>query len=133
MFGDVVVGVDAHLFENALQRLKLASGVGADVELDADDLRELVGEFRDDLRGARPGEEFPQDPQEQLARVDRGRVQVVEHAARPHLPREYHIADDLGTAVNVADGVRQHGRRLGTGVAFTRNPRPASTSCTASS
>ena len=47
----------------------------------------------------------------------------MEHAARPHYRREYHIADDLGTAVNVVhDGVRQHGRRLGTGVAFTRNP-----------
>ena len=53
MFGDVVAGVDGHLFEDALARRKLSRGVDADVGLDADDLRALVAEFRDST-SARP-------------------------------------------------------------------------------
>src|SRR5438552_2121033 len=68
MFGDVVSGVDGHLFEDALSRLKLARKVRDDVELDAGDLRDLVEQFRQIYR-RETGEAFPQDPGEQLARA----------------------------------------------------------------
>ena len=86
MFGDVVAGVDAHLFENALQRLKLAQRRGGRRRSRRRaNCEQLVGEFRA-IYEAETGEPFPQDPQVQLCAVDRGRLPVVEHAARPHLP-----------------------------------------------
>jgi pyruvate, orthophosphate dikinase len=122
MFGDVVADVDGQLFEDALARKKLARGVAADVDLSADDLKELVEEFRSIYR-SETGEDFPQDPRVQL---DRAIDAVFESWNTPRARtyrREYHIADDLGTAVNVVQMVFGNmGDDSATGVCFTRSP-----------
>ncbi|MDX6553313.1 MAG: pyruvate, orthophosphate dikinase, partial [Gaiellales bacterium] len=122
MFGDVVAGVDGHLFEDALAKMKLARGASADVDLTADDLKRLVEDFRRIYR-EEAGEDFPQDPAVQLDRaVDAVFASWNTPRARTYR-REYHIADDLGTAVNVVQMVfGNKGERSGTGVAFTRDP-----------
>jgi pyruvate, orthophosphate dikinase len=122
MFGDVVAGVEGHLFENALGRMKMARGADADVDLSADDLRELVGEFLEIYR-QEAGEGFPQDPAVQLQRsIDAVFASWNTPRARTYR-REYHIADDLGTAVNVVQMVFGNmGDDSATGVCFTRNP-----------
>ena len=66
MFGRIVMGVPAERFEHALEAQKRRRGAAQDVELDADALRELIGEFRAIVR-ATTGREFPDDPHEQLA------------------------------------------------------------------
>jgi pyruvate,orthophosphate dikinase len=122
MFGDVVAGVDGHLFEDALAKMKLARGASADVDLTADDLKQLVEEFRRIYR-EEAGEDFPQDPAVQLDRaVDAVFASWNTPRARTYR-REYHIADDLGTAVNVVQMVFGNmGEDSATGVCFTRSP-----------
>jgi pyruvate,orthophosphate dikinase len=122
MYGDVVAGVDGHLFENALGHMKMARGAAADVDLSADDLRALVAEFLDIYRH-QTGEQFPQDPRAQLQRsIDAVFASWNTPRARTYR-REYHIADDLGTAVNVVQMVFGNmGDDSATGVCFTRNP-----------
>jgi pyruvate, orthophosphate dikinase len=122
MFGDVVMGVDGHLFEDALDRAKRERGVRADVDLDADDLRRLVERFKEIYRSG-TGEDFPQDPSEQL---DRSVSAVFRSWNTPRAityRRHDNIPDDLGTAVNVGQMVFGNmGPTSATGVAFTRNP-----------
>jgi len=122
MFGDVVMGVDGHLFEEALDRAKVERGVRSDVDLDAADLRRLLERFRGIYRGG-TGEDFPQDPADQL---DRAVAAVFGSWNTPRAAvyrRHEGIADDLGTAVNVVQMVFGNlGPTSGTGVAFTRNP-----------
>jgi pyruvate, orthophosphate dikinase len=122
MFGDVVAGVDANLFENALGRLKMARGAAADVDLSAQDLRDLVAQYLEIYRHE-TGEDFPQDPAVQL---DRAIDAVFASWNTPRAityRREYHIPDDLGTAVNVVQMVFGNmGEDSATGVCFTRNP-----------
>jgi pyruvate, orthophosphate dikinase len=122
MFGEVVDGVDAHRFEDALTELKRTRGVADDVELDADDLQGLIEEFTG-IYEDETGAGFPQDAREQLRRAvgavfdswDSPRAQVYRHT--------YEIPDDLGTAVNVVQMVfGNKGARSGTGVCFTRDP-----------
>ncbi len=117
MFGEVVGGVDGQLFEQELAALKAERGVSQDIELDAGDLRELLGRFK------KLYSEFPQDARDQLERAIRAvfdswetpRAQVYRHANG--------IPDDLGTAVNVVQMVfGNKGEGSGTGVAFTRDP-----------
>ena len=113
MFGDVVAGVDGHLFENALGRMKMARGADADVDLSADDLRALVGEFLEIYR-QRDRRAVPAGSRSAAAAVDRRGVRLVEHAAGPHLPpRVPHRRRPGHRRERRADGVRQHGRRLG--------------------
>jgi pyruvate, orthophosphate dikinase len=122
MFGNVVSGVDGHLFENALGRIKMARRAAADVDLTGDDLKQVVAEYREIYRHE-TGEEFPQDP---VAQLDRAVDAVFESWNTPRARtyrREYHIADDLGTAVNVVQMVFGNmGDDSATGVCFTRNP-----------
>jgi pyruvate, orthophosphate dikinase len=122
MFGNVVAGVEGNLFENALGRIKMARGASADVDLTARDLEQVVEEYREIYR-RETGEEFPQDPTEQLDRaVDAVFSSWNTPRARTYR-REYHIADDLGTAVNVVQMVFGNmGDDSATGVCFTRNP-----------
>jgi pyruvate,orthophosphate dikinase len=122
MFGNVVAGVDGHLFEDALSRMKLSRGAEQDVDLSADDLRSLVERFREIYR-EETGEEFPQDPGEQLSRsIDAVFESWNTNRARTYR-REYGIPDELGTAVNVVQMVFGNmGDDCATGVAFTRNP-----------
>ncbi|MFE7761093.1 pyruvate, phosphate dikinase [Streptomyces sp. NPDC057438] len=122
MFGTTVMGVDGSLFENALADLKRARGAANDLGLDAADLAGLVGTYRTLIR-RETGEDFPQSPDEQLRRAV---LAVFEswngERARLYRRRE-HIADDLGTAVNVQTMVFGNlGSGSGSGVAFTRDP-----------
>ena len=122
MYGNVVDGIDANAFEEALTALKEERGVREDVDLSAEDLRELVERFKGVYR-EHAGSGFAQDPRVQLERAvsavfdswDTPRAQVYRRANG--------IPDDLGTAVNVVQMVFGNtGSESGTGVAFTRNP-----------
>ncbi|MFI2031247.1 pyruvate, phosphate dikinase [Streptomyces buecherae] len=129
MFGSTVMGVDSALFEKVLATIKRQHEVADDTGLDVCDLIRLVESFKDLVR-EQTGEEFPQDPAEQLRRA----VLAVFDSwngerARIYRRRE-HIADDLGTAVNIQTMVFGNcGPDSGSGVAFTRDPasgRPGS-------
>ncbi|HJR94465.1 MAG TPA: pyruvate, phosphate dikinase [Gaiellaceae bacterium] len=122
MYGEVVDGVDGHRFEQALTDLKAARGVSQDVELTADDLRELVETFAS-IYEEETGRTFPQDPRDQLRRAYRA-VFDSWNAPRAQVYRRANdIPDDLGTAVNVVQMVfGNRGETSGTGVCFTRDP-----------
>ena len=122
MYGDVVLGVDFAEFESRLENLKARRGVQLDTELEADDWKELVGEFKA-LVEEKTGKPFPDDPWEQLV----GAINAVFnswHNPRAIRYRQIHdIPHDWGTAVNVQAMVFGNlGETSGTGVAFTRNP-----------
>ena len=122
MYGNVVDGADAHAFEEALAELKRKRRVNDDVELGADDLRELVQSFRRIYR-ERAGSDFPQDPREQLQRAVRAVFDSWDTPRAQVYRRANGIPDDLGTAVNVVQMVfGNNGEESGTGVAFTRDP-----------
>jgi pyruvate,orthophosphate dikinase len=122
MYGEVVEGVDAHRFEQALSDLKVERGVQQDVELDASDLRELVGTFKQ-LYEEDTGSPFPQEARDQLARAVRAVFDSWDTPRAQVYRRAHRIADDLGTAVNVVEMVfGNRGEGSGTGVAFTRDP-----------
>ena len=133
MYGEVVDGIDAHLFEEELQYLKERRGVQLDVELDADDLRALIGTFQG-IYEREVRTPFPADASEQLRRAVRAVFDSWESPRAKVYRRTYDIPDDLGTAVNVVQMVfGNKGDSSGTGVCFTRDPRPASGDCSASS
>ena len=122
MYGEVVDGIDGHLFEDALAKLKASRGAAQDVDLSAEDLasssRRSRGSTRSETGGA-----FPQDAREQLLRAVRAVFESWENPRAQVYRRAHHIADDLGTAVNVVQMVfGNKGARSGTGVAFTRDP-----------
>ena len=122
MYGEVVEGVDAHRFEQGLADLKQQRRAQQDVELDAGDLRELVGTFKG-IYEEDTGSPFPQDAREQLTRSVRAVFDSWDTPRAQVYRRAHRIADDLGTAVNVVQmvfGNKGHGS--GTGVAFTRDP-----------
>ncbi|AZQ40903.1 pyruvate, phosphate dikinase [Streptomyces cyaneochromogenes] len=122
MFGRTVMGVDGDLFEQAISAHKARRAVATDHELDTGELVELTDEFKDIVR-KETGEDFPQDPAEQLARAIRAVFDSWNgERARVYRLRE-HIPEDLGTAVNVQAMVFGNlGPDSGTGVAFTRDP-----------
>ena len=127
MFGRTVLDIDGEKFSEALDKAKATRGVTNDVDLDADDLRELVGTFKQIVLDE-TGREFPQHPREQL---DLAIVAVFgswgTERARLYRRKE-RISDDLGTAVNVVAMVFGNlGPDSGTGVAFTRNPSTGET------
>ena len=122
MYGDVVDGVDASRFEDELGALKGRRGVSDDVELGADDLKELVGRFREIYRDA-TGRDFPADAREQLERAVKAVFESWNTQRAQVYRRANGIPDDLGTAVNVVQMVfGNKGDDSGTGVAFTRDP-----------
>ncbi|MGH3023000.1 MAG: pyruvate, phosphate dikinase [Gaiellaceae bacterium] len=122
MYGEVVEGVEAERFESELSALKARRGVSQDVELEAGDLRELAGRFREVYReGAE--REFPQDAGDQLERAVRAVFDSWNTPRAQVYRRANAIPDDLGTAVNVVQMVFGNtGESSGTGVAFTRDP-----------
>jgi len=123
MFGKIVMGIPGDEFEHKLDEYKEKKGEGAqDTDLDADDLKALLADFRDIYR-EHTGDEFPQQPRVQLKLA----VEAVFKSWNGRRARDYRrqnkIADDLGTAVNVVAMVfGNRGMDSGTGVAFTRNP-----------
>jgi pyruvate, orthophosphate dikinase len=122
MYGDVVDGIDAHRFEDALDALKKDRGAQQDVELTAEDLKELVETFKR-IYEREVGSAFPEDAREQLHRAVRAVFDSWDTPRAQVYRRAHHIPDDLGTAVNVVEMVfGNKGEGSGTGVAFTRDP-----------
>ncbi len=122
MYGEVVDGIDAHAFEGELQALKERRGVEQDVDLTADDLRELIATYQGQY-DREVGAPFPQDAREQLHRATRAVFASWESPRAKVYRRTYDIPDDLGTAVNVVQMVfGNKGDTSGTGVCFTRDP-----------
>jgi len=122
MYGQVVLGVDHHHFEDLLENTKLDLGITLDTELTAEQWEEVVAGFKDVVR-RELGKPFPQDPQEQLW----GAIGAVFGSwmnQRAITYRRLHdIPADWGTAVNVQAMVFGNmGDDCATGVAFTRNP-----------
>ncbi|HET9012647.1 MAG TPA: pyruvate, phosphate dikinase, partial [Gemmatimonadaceae bacterium] len=122
MYGDVVLGVPHHTFEQLLSTKRLTAGVESDSELREDQLRNLVEEYKALVR-ATTGREFPMDPVEQLW----GAIEAVWKSWTLKKAQDYRrhagIPDTLGTGVNVVSMVFGNlGDDSGTGVAFTRNP-----------
>ena len=122
MYSDVVLGVLHPEFEKLLEARKTQRGVEADTELDAEDLKILVGQYKQ-LILKKTGKPFPEDPEEQLW----GAIAAVFHSwniERAVAYRKMHgIPDSAGTAVSVVAMVYGNmGDDSGTGVVFTRNP-----------
>ncbi|MEE1749566.1 MULTISPECIES: pyruvate, phosphate dikinase [unclassified Streptomyces] len=122
MFGKTVLGVDGDLFEEALEAAKEAKGVTVDVDLDAADLKKLVGRFKK-IVARDAGREFPQDPREQMDLAIKAVFDSWNTDRAKLYRRQERIPGDLGTAVNVCSMVFGNlGPDSGTGVAFTRDP-----------
>jgi len=122
MFGRTVLGVQGHVFEDALAAAKAASGAQTDLELDAGDLRALAGVF-EQVVVSHTGREFPADPREQVALATRAVFESWNTERAALYRRQERIPSDLGTAVNVCSMVFGNlGMDSGTGVAFTRDP-----------
>ena len=122
MFGRIVMEVKPERFDEALEAKKHARGVEQDTELTADDLRELVDEFKAIVR-ADTGRDFPSDPYEQLDLAIKAVFASWFGKRAMDYRNNQHIAHDLGTAVNVVTMVFGNmGDDSGTGVAFTRDP-----------
>ncbi len=122
MYGNVVLGVESRLFEEALEEAKAAKGVKLDTDLDASDMERLVPRFKAIVR-EQTGEPFPEDPKEQLW----GGIAAVFRSWDTPRAVKYRqlndIPDDWGTAVNVQTMVFGNmGEDSATGVAFTRDP-----------
>jgi pyruvate, orthophosphate dikinase len=122
MYGNVVDGIDADAFEEALTVLKEERGAREDVDLSAEDLRAVVERFKVVYRES-TGSDFPQDPRVQLERAVRAVFDSWDTPRAQVYRRANGIPDDLGTAVNVVQMVFGNtGSESGTGVAFTRDP-----------
>jgi pyruvate,orthophosphate dikinase len=121
MFGNVVRGVPGDELEQEIKAVKTARGVKLDTELDVEALRELTDGFKARFR-ARTGEDFPQDPQEQLRQSIRAVFDSWMGERAIHYRRINRIPDDWGTAVNVQQMVfGNKGETSGSGVAFSRD------------
>ena len=122
MYSDVVMEVGKKYFEVLIDQMKERKGVTQDVELTAEDLKELAGQFKAEYK-AKLGVDFPTDPKEQLM----GAIQAVfrswDNPRANVYRRENDIPYSWGTAVNVQSmAFGNMGDDCGTGVAFTRNP-----------
>ncbi|GAA3086482.1 pyruvate,orthophosphate dikinase [Kribbella aluminosa] len=122
MFGKTVLGMDGDVFEDAIEALKRAKGTHDDLDLDADDLRTLVGTFKQAVL-EHTGREFPQDPRTQMDLAIEAVFGSWNSDRAILYRRQERIAADLGTAVNICSMVFGNlGMDSGTGVAFTRDP-----------
>ena len=123
MYSDVVMEVPKSYFEKIIDEMKEAKGVHYDTELDANDLKELAEKFKAVYKEAMKGEEFPQDPKEQLMGAVKAVFRSWDNPRAIVYRRMNDIPGDWGTAVNVQTMVfGNKGETSGTGVAFTRNP-----------
>lgn len=122
MFGQTVLGLGAHDFEDEIDRLKRDRGASTDLDLSADDLHGLAKTYEGLIR-AHSGRDFPQDPREQLALAVRAVFDSWNTERATIYRRRERIPSDLGTAVNIGAMVFGNvGMDSGTGVAFTRDP-----------
>ncbi len=122
MFADVVMDVEKRLFENLMDKMKEEKGVHLDTDLDADDLKKLVGQFKVLYKNEK-GEEFPSDPKTQLIEAVTAVFRSWDNPRANVYRRLNDIPSSWGTAVNVQEMVfGNKGETSGTGVAFSRNP-----------
>ena len=122
MYSDVVMEVGKKYFEELIDKMKAERGVKQDVELTADDLKELAAQFKAEYKN-KIGVDFPTDPKEQLM----GAIEAVFHSWDNPRANVYRRDNDIpyswGTAVNVQMmAFGNMGDNCGTGVAFTRDP-----------
>jgi pyruvate,orthophosphate dikinase len=122
MFGKTVLDIDGEHFEDALHAAKEAKGTQSDLDLDADDLKRLVEQFKG-IIADQSGREFPQDPREQMDLAIRAVFESWNAPRAILYRRQERIPTDLGTAVNIVAMVFGNlDMDSGTGVAFTRDP-----------
>ncbi len=122
MYSDVVMEVGKKYFEELIDEMKAEKGVTQDVELDADDLKKLAGQFKDEYK-AKIGTDFPSDPKEQLMGAVKAVFRSWDNPRANVYRRDNDIPFSWGTAVNVqAMAFGNMGDDCGTGVAFTRDP-----------
>lgn len=122
MFGSVVLDISDEKFEHVLEEFKKSKGVEADTDLETEDLKKLVGEFKKVIK-AEKGFDFPQDPIEQMRLATEAVFESWNGKRAVDYRKAANIPDDLGTAVNIVTMVFGNmGWNSGTGVAFTRNP-----------
>ena len=123
MYGSVVLGIKDEIdpFGEAMEELKRERNASSDLDLTAEDFRELVARYKDIIR--RAGKTFPQDPWEQLWGAIEAVVRSWMNERARVYRRLYRIPEEMGTAVNVQAMVFGNlGTRSGTGVCFTRDP-----------
>ena len=122
MYSDVVMEVGKKYFEQLIDQMKEKKGVTLDVELTAEDLKELAGQFKAEYK-AKIGEDFPTDPKEQLMGAIKAVFRSWDNPRANVYRRDNDIPYSWGTAVNVQSmAFGNMGDDCGTGVAFTRNP-----------
>ena len=122
MYSDVVMEVGKKYFEQLIDAMKAKKGVTQDVELTAEDLKELAGQFKAEYK-SKIGQDFPTDPKEQLLGAIKAVFRSWDNPRANTYRRMNEIPYDWGTAVNVQAMVfGNSGENSGTGVAFTRNP-----------
>ncbi len=122
MFSDVVMEVGKKYFEELIDQMKAAKGVTQDVDLTADDLKELANQFKAEYR-SKIGQDFPTDPKEQLMAAIKAVFRSWDNPRANVYRRDNDIPYSWGTAVNVQMmAFGNMGETSGTGVAFTRDP-----------
>ena len=122
MFSDVVMEVGKKYFEELIDKMKAEKGVTQDVDLTAEDLKELADQFKAEYR-AKIGEEFPTDPKVQLMEAIKAVFRSWDNPRANVYRRDNDIPYSWGTAVNVQMmAFGNMGETSGTGVAFTRDP-----------
>ncbi len=122
MYSDVVMEVGKKYFEELIDKMKAKKGVTQDVELDADDLKELATQFKKEYK-KKIGSEFPTDPKEQLMGAIKAVFRSWDNPRANVYRRDNDIPYSWGTAVNVQSmAFGNMGDDCGTGVAFTRDP-----------
>ena len=122
MYSDVVMEVGKKYFEELIDKMKAEKGVTQDVELDANDLKKLAGQFKAEYK-AKIGEDFPSDPKEQLMGAIKAVFRSWDNPRANVYRRDNDIPYSWGTAVNVQSmAFGNMGDDCGTGVAFTRDP-----------
>ncbi|MDD3347993.1 pyruvate, phosphate dikinase [Oscillibacter sp.] len=122
MYSDVVMEVGKKYFEQLIDRMKAQKGVTLDVDLTAEDLKTLAGQFKDEYQ-SKIGQAFPSDPKEQLMGAIKAVFRSWDNPRANVYRRDNDIPYSWGTAVNVQSmAFGNMGEDCGTGVAFTRNP-----------
>ncbi len=122
MYSDVVMEVGKKYFEELIDKMKAEKGVTYDVDLTADDLRELAGQFKREYK-EKIGQDFPDDPKEQLMGAVKAVFRSWDNPRANVYRRDNDIPYSWGTAVNVQSmAFGNMGDDCGTGVAFTRDP-----------
>ena len=122
MYSDVVMEVGKKYFEELIDKMKSQKGITLDVDLTADDLKELANQFKAEYK-EKIGEDFPADPKEQLLGAVKAVFRSWDNPRANVYRRDNDIPYSWGTAVNVQMmAFGNMGETSGTGVAFTRNP-----------